>query len=110
MANCSATWGTTTSVITSYSIHYTKLYDGALEDTATFFLATTENEAESLLVRRGIKYVLFGEPANAVLEATAIAQPADPPVKVQGDRYKGFSLHLGAGYYRLITTRLFQVV
>ena len=82
--------------------------EGAMEDTAAFFLATDEQVAEQLLNRRRIRYVLMEyHPGNAVAEAVAILKPAVPPIQVLGDRYQGYTLQLGAGFNRLIMARLY---
>lgn len=80
---------------------------GAIEDSSGFFLETDEGAAEKLLLKRDIRYVLLADPANAVLESIALVRPADPVVKVVGDRYRGFTIKCSPGYDRLIVSRLF---
>lgn len=80
---------------------------GAIEAVSRFFLETDERAAEKQLRQRDIRYVLLADPANAVLESAAMVHPADPPVKVIGDRYRGFTIKCSPGYDRLIVSRLF---
>jgi hypothetical protein len=80
---------------------------GSVEDASAFFLAKDERGAEQLLHKRSIRYVLLADPANAVLESVALLHPAEPPVQVIGDRYRGFTIECKPGYDQLVNARLF---
>jgi len=82
--------------------------EGAMEDTAAFFLETDAATAEQLLRQRQIKYVLLEyHPANAVAEAVTMLNPLVPPLRVLGDRYSGYRLQLAADFNRLLISRLY---
>jgi asparagine N-glycosylation enzyme membrane subunit Stt3 len=81
--------------------------EGALEDAASFFLAEDPAEAAALLARRGVRFVVLDDPANAVLEAVAVAGSPRPPVVKVGDAQGGSSIHCEPWYDRLVAARLY---
>jgi len=82
--------------------------EGAMEDTAAFFLETDAAAAKQLLKRRQIKYVLLSyHPANSVVEAVTMLKPDPPPLRVLGDRYSGYRVQVTDDFNRLIISRLY---
>lgn len=79
----------------------------ALADVAAFFLAEDPVETAALLARRGVRWVVLDDPANAVLEATALAGSPNPPVVRVGDPLHGFAIHCEERYDRLVAARLY---
>jgi dolichyl-diphosphooligosaccharide--protein glycosyltransferase len=81
--------------------------DGAMSTMAEFFLADDPAAAAATLARRGIRWILVEDPANAILDSVAFTGKRPSPVTVTGDRLRGFRIHCEASYDALVPARLY---
>jgi hypothetical protein len=78
-----------------------------MEAMAEFFLAEDPAGAADALERRGVRWVVVEDPANAVLDSLALTGKKPFHVTVTGDRLRGFLIHCEESYDRLVATRHF---
>jgi asparagine N-glycosylation enzyme membrane subunit Stt3 len=81
--------------------------DGALEDTAAFFLAAQEGSLRAVLERRGVGLIALGDPTNEILFATEFTAPAQTFASARRSVLDGATITLGQGVRGLVAWRLF---
>jgi len=84
--------------------------EGAIEDTAAFFLEVDSRAAEKMLKKRNIRYVLLQyHPAITVTASSLFLGQATSPIRIDGDYFNGPSLRMKeAEFNRLVVSRLYM--
>lgn len=79
----------------------------SLPDLAAFIFATREEEAEAVLARRRVGYVLLGELPTLVLDVRGFAPPGAPEVvRLTTDLLEGATVEPLPGLLQLVSARL----
>jgi asparagine N-glycosylation enzyme membrane subunit Stt3 len=79
----------------------------AMADAAAFFLSQDPAAAETILSRRGVRWVVIDDPASAALEAFSFTGGSNPPVTRAHDPVRGDYIHCEESFDRLVAARLF---
>ncbi len=83
-------------------------HPSAMEDSAVFFFAPTEEAAVAVLSRRRVGFVVLRSPKNELLTEIGFAPPGTAPVaEVSFDWLEGPRPRVLAGFFRMVPSRLY---